>query len=198
MQGSSSPRSGRHPPSRCNWPKLVTGGPCCLSAPRSLSPSSRFSLAPADCANVVYHNVCPVALRPPLPYHLTCFPQPRSTWNPACLSELAGRRGWRAPGRTPISRETLVESSKREKASDELHWCIFRGQSRAERPLALHDSPKFEISKAGSAVLGPGRQAASYRNWRMRAFLTADFGCRRESLVQGRSRPKPRRQASRQ
>jgi hypothetical protein len=61
-QGSASPRSGRHPHSRCNWPKLAAGAPCCLHAPLSLVPSSRFSLAPADCANVLYHNVCPVAL----------------------------------------------------------------------------------------------------------------------------------------
>ena len=101
------PRNGRHPHSRCNWPKLVARGPCSVNAiiiHLSLLPLFASCLVPANDANVVYHNVLSscTAQTLPVPPHLRSQPGRRSELEQSWLP---------CPGQPSISRETLVESS---------------------------------------------------------------------------------------
>jgi hypothetical protein len=110
VQGRSSPRNGRHPHSRCNWPKLVAWGPCAWDA-IFRSGRALASLWLPQIA-LMYSITTSVQLNFPLaavpPHLLLACPSPLEVSQSLKESWLA------RPGQTPISRETLVELFERD------------------------------------------------------------------------------------
>jgi hypothetical protein len=105
-----SPRNGRHPHSRCNWPKLVAWGPCALDATFHSSRALASLWFPQTA--LMYSITTSVQLNFPLavvPPHLLLA-------GPSTLDVSRSlKESWLArPGQTPISRETLVELFERD------------------------------------------------------------------------------------
>lgn len=152
VQGSSSPRNGRHPHSRCNWPKLVTRAPCCLNA---IFPFCR-SLASAWFPRIALMYFITTSW--PVEHRRRC-----RTTSPAHAS-LDGRRSLNIHGcHALVEAQSAVKPSSSRPSFPSFgraSLATLRGQSRADRPLALHDSRNSRFR----------RQDLLLRPWKGRSF----------------------------